>query len=99
MLDFDGKVLDSIGERIGWQRDLPLRIFEDPALNVPGNRAEWLSQWHTDVEWLHAVHRTHYSNGVIGLHEALTHHPFDSMLRSRQMMNDCCTVSWDGNET
>src|SRR5207247_1227178 len=24
---------------------LPLRLFEDPELNVPGDRAEWLSAW------------------------------------------------------
>ena len=32
----------------------------------------WLTQWHTDVEWLHALHKTQYSNGLIGLHEQFT---------------------------
>lgn len=60
---------------IDWQPDLPLRIFEDPNLNIPTTgRAAWLSQWHTDVEWLDALHRTHYSNGLIGLNEELARH-------------------------
>src|SRR5205085_11695047 len=61
--------------QISWQAGLPLQIFEDPNLKVPsGDRAAWLSEWHTDVEWLEALHRTHYSNGLIGLHEELARH-------------------------
>jgi hypothetical protein len=60
---------------IPWQADLPLRIFEDANLNIPtGDRAAWLSQWHTDVQWLEALHRTQYSNGLIGLNEELARH-------------------------
>jgi hypothetical protein len=33
-----------------------------------------LSQWHTDREWLDALHRTQYSNGLVGLHEELARH-------------------------
>jgi hypothetical protein len=61
----------------GWQAALPLQMFEDPQLNLPpgqSDRAQWLSQWHTDREWLQALHRTHYSNGLIGLHEQLARH-------------------------
>ena len=62
-------------ETTSWQPGLPLHIFEDAQLVVPGgDRASWLSQWHTDVEWLRALHRTQYSNGLIGLHEALARH-------------------------
>jgi hypothetical protein len=62
-----------------WQPGLPLEIIEDPALAIPvGKPQEWLSQWHTDVEWLHALHRTQHSNGVIGLYEELGHHPVAS---------------------
>lgn len=46
----------------------PLHLFEDPAFNPPAARAEWLSQWHTEDEWLRAAHRTRYSTAVIGLH-------------------------------
>jgi hypothetical protein len=60
---------------IEWQPGLPLQMFEDPNLVVPGNnRAAWLSQWHTDTEWLEAAHRTHYSNGFVGLHEEFASH-------------------------
>ncbi len=62
-------------KRSSWQAGLPLQMFEDPKLVVPeNNRAAWLSEWHTDIEWLEAVHRTHYSNGFVGLHEELARH-------------------------
>jgi len=65
---------------IDWQAGLPLQIFEDPNLAVPqANRVAWLNQWHTDVEWLEAVHQTKYSNGFIGLHEELARHPNESV--------------------
>jgi hypothetical protein len=60
-------------DRAPWQNGLPLRMLEDPRLNVPLNdRLAWLNDWHTDLEWLHAVHKTQYSNGFIGLHEEFT---------------------------
>jgi hypothetical protein len=65
--------------RVPWRPGLPLKLFEDPQLVVPsGDRATWLGAWHTDVEWLHAVHRTEYSNGIIGLHEEFARHPIES---------------------
>jgi hypothetical protein len=70
--DADGKLQFKL---IDWQAELPLQMFEDPNLVVPGNnRAAWLSEWHTDLEWLQALHRTKYSNGFIGLHEELARH-------------------------
>ncbi len=60
-------------ERMAWQAGLPLRMLEDPRLDVPVNdRVAWLNDWHTDLEWLRAVHKTQYSNGLIGLHEQFT---------------------------
>ncbi len=52
-----------------WAEGVPLHLFEDPDLQVKGGRPSWLNQWHTEREWFEAVHRTRYSNGVIGLHE------------------------------
>ncbi|HKY30558.1 MAG TPA: alkaline phosphatase family protein [Pyrinomonadaceae bacterium] len=67
-------------ETIGWQPGLPLRIFEDKELAIPADQREaWLSQWHTELEWLHALHRTAYSNGLIGLHEELARHQPDHL--------------------
>jgi len=69
-------------ETSSWHAGLPLQIMEDAQLNLPpaeqsqgreGHEA-WLSQWHTDLEWLRALHRTRYSNGLIGLHEQLDRH-------------------------
>jgi hypothetical protein len=66
---------------ISWQAGLPLQIFEDPKLNVPGgaDRTAWLSQWHSDADWLPALHKTHYSNGLIGLQEELARHDIERL--------------------
>ncbi len=48
----------------------PLRIWEDPNLPLPaGQRTAWLCAWHSEIDWLRAIHKTRYSNGVIALHE------------------------------
>jgi hypothetical protein len=62
-----------------WQPGFPLQIFEDPQLKLPAaaqgqSREQWLSRWHTDLEWLEALHQTRYSNGLIGLQEQLARH-------------------------
>ncbi|HJZ80346.1 MAG TPA: hypothetical protein VKD91_08370, partial [Pyrinomonadaceae bacterium] len=60
-------------ERADWKLGLPLKMLEDPRLDSgESDRSGWLSQWHTDAEWLHALHKTQYSNGLIGLHEQFT---------------------------
>ena len=65
---------------ISWQAGLPLQIFEDPNLKISGNdRTAWLNEWHTDTEWLEALHTTHYSNGLVGLHEELAQHKLESL--------------------
>jgi hypothetical protein len=63
-----------------WQNGLPLRMIEDPKLAIPINdRKAWLNEWHTEIEWLHALHKTTYSNGLIGLHEELIPHFLESL--------------------
>lgn len=76
--DFSGRLQF---ESIAWQPDLPLRIFEDDKLQVPDGREReaWLSEWHTDIEWLRALHRTDYSNGLIGLYEEVAQHPTERL--------------------
>jgi hypothetical protein len=62
-------------ERAEWRAGLPLKIWEDAKLDVPeGARSSWLNQWHTDLEWLRALHKTDYSNALVGLHEQLARH-------------------------
>ncbi len=62
-------------EAVPWQAGLPLQIFEDPKVQIPvADRSAWLSAWHTDVEWLEALHLGNYSNGLIGLYEELGRH-------------------------
>ncbi len=62
-------------DRAPWSAGLPLEIFEDPKFDVLGDRAAWLNEWHGEREWLRAVHRTKYSNGVIGIVEAMLPEP------------------------
>ncbi len=54
-----------------WQAGLPLQLFEDSQLAIPNGeeRVLWLSKWHSEREWFTAVHKTRYSNGVIGITE------------------------------
>ncbi|HEX3684237.1 MAG TPA: alkaline phosphatase family protein [Bryobacteraceae bacterium] len=69
--DTDGKIHWA---QQNWKADLPLRLFEDPELHLPeaADRGGWLSDWHTEREWLKAIHRCRYSNGVIGVVEELS---------------------------
>ncbi len=67
-----------------WQPDLPLRILEDRRFSLAAapedQRLAWLSEWHTDLEWLQALHNTQYSNALIGLYEVLAQHPYETLL-------------------
>jgi len=68
-----------------WGAGFPLQLFEDPLLNVPeSERARWLGDWHEEREWLNAVHRTKYSNGIIGLVEELLSEPVPSRYLERK---------------
>jgi hypothetical protein len=76
-------------KEISWQAGLPLQIFEDPNLNIPvADRTAWLSQWHTDGEWLQALHKTHYSNGLVGLQEELARHDIESLSSKDPKLSD-----------
>lgn len=56
-----------------WKSGLPLHLLEDPGVRLPegADRAAWFSSWHSEKEWMNAVHLSRYSNGVIGLTEEL----------------------------
>jgi len=64
-------------EPCSWTSGFPLELMEDAALDVPAgeSRTGWLRAWHDERTWLKAVHRTRYSNGIIGLTEALLDPP------------------------
>jgi Type I phosphodiesterase / nucleotide pyrophosphatase len=80
---------------ISWQAGLPLKIFEDPNLIVPGaaERTAWLSEWHTDSEWLQALHKTHYSNGLVGLHEELARHHLEKFATDANLSDDARSMA------
>jgi hypothetical protein len=84
--DADGRIHF---ETIAWEPGLPLHIFEDHELATPqADRAAWLSQWHTDGEWLLALHRTKYSNGLIGLYEEMARHPTEKLSANEPGLSD-----------
>lgn len=67
----------------------PLRLWEDKNLDVPDEeRTEWLSSWHPEQEWLRAVHKTHYSNGILALHEQFLRHA-----RSTELQGDAALLA------
>jgi len=54
----------------------PLRLWEDRNLGVAeSERDAWFAAWHSDVDWLRAVHKTRYSDGIIGLQEQFQREP------------------------
>jgi hypothetical protein len=57
-----------------WNDGFPLKFFEDKDLTV-ADKVAWLSEWHTETEWLRATHKTKYSNAIIGLNEQMDRHP------------------------
>ncbi len=53
----------------------PLRYYEDDELAVPlSRRAAWFGEWHSEQEWMEAIHRTKYSIGLIAANEQLQIH-------------------------
>lgn len=59
-----------------WSKGFPLKFFEDENLAVStADRAAWLSDWHSEIEWLRATHSAVYSNAIVGLSEQLERHP------------------------
>jgi len=70
---------------VKWRAGLPLSYFEDSQMNIPADkREEWLNEWHTEAQWLRAVHRTQYSNAIIGLHEQFARHAIGATIASGQ---------------
>ena len=52
-----------------WRDGLPFKLWEDAKLRTPDDRGVWLSDWHTAREWVLAIHRTDFSNCVVGIQE------------------------------
>ncbi len=70
-----------------WADGFPLKYFEDQKLDVP-DREAWINDWHSEVEWLRATHKTIYSNAIIGLNEQIDRHKLPA--------DDGADVSVDG---
>lgn len=68
----DGKVTFRV---VDWSGGVPLKYFEDPNFVATADKRSWLNEWHSEQEWLRAVHLTQYASAIIGLCEQLIHHP------------------------
>ncbi len=77
----DGKVTYETGE---WMDGLPFHLVEDKALDPPqGVEAnKWLSEWHSEDDWLKATYACRYTNGVVGITEELM--PMADVLPKRE---------------
>lgn len=79
----DGKVTYETAE---WTDSVPFHLVEDPALRLPegaGVKA-WLSQWHSEDEWMRATYACRYTNAVVGITEEL--YPMKDALPKRPSM-------------
>jgi hypothetical protein len=61
-------------QKLYWRAGFPLALFEDSNLHLPpgADRAAWLSQTHSEREWMEAIHQCRYSTGIIGIIEELS---------------------------
>ncbi len=69
----------SAGQRISfkqieWRDGLPFNLWEDPKLRTPDDREVWLNGWRTSHDWVLAIHRTDFSNCVVGIQEHFSRH-------------------------
>ena len=72
-----------------WDKGYPLKIFEDDNLAIPPSaRLEWLNDWHPEHEWFEAVHKTTYSNAIIGLNEQMDRHPLFDDHNEKELTSD-----------
>ncbi|MFN2578182.1 MAG: sulfatase-like hydrolase/transferase [Pyrinomonadaceae bacterium] len=76
--DADGRISFASAR---WRDGLPFNLWEDARLRITDDREPWLSAWHTEREWLNAIHRTDYSNSVVGIHEQFSRHETPAMIR------------------
>ncbi|PYS70801.1 MAG: hypothetical protein DMF73_12120 [Acidobacteria bacterium] len=68
-------------ETTRWRDGLPFNIWEDARLRITDDREPWLSAWHNEREWFTAIHRTDYSNSIVGIHEQFSRHETPAMNR------------------
>lgn len=84
--DVKGKISFKI-EKIS--EGFPLKTFEDSQFQTSGrDRAEWLDNWHSEVEWLEATHKSLYSAAVINLNEQMDEHTFVGLENPDRRLSD-----------
>ena len=72
-----------------WSAGFPLKIYEDANFNTArADRKNWLGEWHTELEWQRATHKTFYAAAVINLHEQFAEHPIRGFENENQSSED-----------
>lgn len=70
-----------------WNAAFPLKIYEDENFDV-SDKANWLSSWQTETDWMRATHKTEYSAAVINLNEQFNEHFSDEYKTNANLTED-----------
>ena len=79
-------------DRCEWAEGFPLALVEDPSV---GMTASELAGWHDERTWFTAIHRSRYSNGLIGLTEQLLDPPGPRSSRRDRLRTDLLVFAKD----
>ncbi len=79
-------------DRCDWSEGFPLAIVEDPSVDMT---RDVLAQWHDERTWFAALHRSRYSNGLIGLTEQLLDPPGPPSYRRDRLRTDLLVFAKD----
>lgn len=79
-------------DRCDWADGFPLALVEDPSVNMTHNE---LASWHDERTWFAALHRSRYSNGLIGLTEQLLDPPGPPSYRRDRLRTDLLVFAKD----
>lgn len=72
-----------------WRGGFPLKMFEDENLHLPdADKASWLNDWHTELDWLHATHKALYSAAIINLNEQMDEHPLTGLENTDERLSE-----------
>lgn len=72
-----------------WSDGFPLKMYEDEKLNISNaNKNTWLSEWHTELDWLHATHKNLYSAAIINLNEQMDEHPMTGLENADERLSE-----------
>lgn len=72
-----------------WDDGFPLKMFEDDNLHLPNaDKTLWLNDWHTELEWLRATHKAHYSAAIVNLNEQMDEHAMTGLENADERLSE-----------